>query len=75
MPFLAAKFARKIELSKAAYFGWLRGNALFSGYAIVGTYSLGLVRCDYVTTDKTAFTENLMNERIKNPGVYFKISD
>ena len=23
MPFLAAKFARKIELSKAAYFGWL----------------------------------------------------
>ncbi|WP_281512063.1 hypothetical protein, partial [Alistipes finegoldii] len=26
MPFLAAKFARKIELSKAAYFGWLRLN-------------------------------------------------
>ena len=28
MPFLAAKFARKIELSKAAYFGWLRGIVL-----------------------------------------------
>jgi hypothetical protein len=28
-----------------------------------------------VPTDKTAFTEKLMNERIKNQGVYFKISD
>ena len=45
MPFLAAKFARKIELSKAAYFGWLRRIALWNNlvYAVVrvpkpGTY-------------------------------------
>ena len=34
-----------------------------------------LVLGNGVPTNNTAFTEKLMNEVIKNPGVYIKISD
>ncbi|EYB14412.1 hypothetical protein M140_2186 [Bacteroides fragilis str. S38L3] len=49
-------------------------DILFSSYAIVGT-RLKLVLVDGAPIDKIAFTEKLMNERIKNPGIYIKISD